>query len=269
MTKERPLESWTAGEPYERYVGRWSRKVAEPFVAWLAVDSASRWGDVGCGTGALIETILRRQATASVTGVDRSVGYVAHARTRLKEPRVRLSIGDATALPWKDAAFDVTVCGLLLNFLPDAGMAIREMIRVTTLGGTVAAYVWDYSRGMEMMRHFWEAAVALRAETAWFDQGERFPLCQPEALKVLMTQAGLQSVEVGAIDIETRFRNFDDYWRPFLGGQGAAPSYVAALEDHARQQLRETLHQRLPVAADGSIPLQARAWAVKGISLGS
>jgi hypothetical protein len=103
---------------------------------------------------------------------------------------------------------------------------------------------------------------------ASFDQGERFPLCQPEALKALMTRVGLQSVEVCAIDIETRFRNFDDYWRPFLGGQGAAPSYVAALEEHARQQLRDALHQRLPVAADGSIPLQARAWAVKGMRIG-
>jgi hypothetical protein len=130
----------------------------------------------------------------------------------------------------------------------------------------VAAYVWDYSGGMEMMRYFWDAAVALRAETSPLDQGERFPLCQPEPLKVLMTRAGLEAVEVCAIDIEMPFRNFDEYWRPFLGGQGAAPSYVAALEERARQQLREALRQRLPVEADGSIRLQARAWAVKGTS---
>jgi hypothetical protein len=116
------------------------------------------------------------------------------------------------------------------------------------------------------MRHFWDVAVALRAEMALLDQGERFPLCQPEPLRTLMTRAGLKAVEVSAIDIETPFRDFDEYWRPFLGGQGAAPSYVAALDERARQQLREALCQRLPVEADGSIRLQARAWAVKGTS---
>jgi ubiquinone/menaquinone biosynthesis C-methylase UbiE len=147
-------------------VGRWSRAVAGPFVAWLAVGSGARWGDVGCGTGALIETILRQHDPALVAGLDRSAGYLTHARARLQAAAVRLAIGDATALPWKDRAFDATVCGLLLNFLPDAGMAVREMARVTKPGGIVAAYVWDYSGGMEMMRHFWDAAVAPRAETA-------------------------------------------------------------------------------------------------------
>jgi SAM-dependent methyltransferase len=269
MTEESPLESWTVGEPYERYVGRWSRKVAAPFLTWLAVGAEAHWGDVGCGTGALTETILRQHDPASVAGLDRSAGYVAHARTHFQEPRVSLAIGDATALPWKDHAFDATVCGLLLNFLPDADMAVREMIRVTMPGGTVAAYVWDYSGGMEMMRHFWDAAVALRAETASFDQRERFPLCQPEPLRTLMTRAGLKAVEVSAIDIETPFHDFDEYWRPFLGGQGAAPSYVAVLEERARQQLREALRQRLPVALNGSIQLHAKAWAVKGRSLRS
>jgi SAM-dependent methyltransferase len=264
MTGVSPLESWTAGEPYERYVGRWSRMVAARFLPWLGVAAQTRWGDVGCGTGTLIETLLRQHDPASVAGLDRSAGYVAHARTRLQGARVGLAIGDAAALPWKDHVFDATVCGLLLNFLLEADLAVREMARVTMPGGVVAAYVWDYSRGMEMMRHFWDTAAALRAETAAFDQGERFPLCQPEPLRVLMTQAGLQSVEVCVIAIETPFRNFDEYWQPFLGGQGAAPRYVAALEERARQQLREALGQRLPVEADGSIHLQARAWAVKG-----
>jgi SAM-dependent methyltransferase len=269
MAESSPLESWTAGEPYERYVGRWSRKVAASFLTWLGVGAEARWCDVGCGTGALTETILRQHDRALVAGLDRSAGYVAHARAHLQEPRVRLAIGDATALPWKDEAFDATVSGLVLNFLPDAGVAVREMLRVTKPGGTVAAYVWDYSGGMEMMRHFWDAAVALWAETASLDQGERFPLCRPEPLRALMTRAGLEGVEVSAIDIETPFGSFDEYWRPFLGGQGAAPSYVAALEERARQQLRDALRHRLPLAPDGSIRLQARAWAVKGTAPGS
>jgi SAM-dependent methyltransferase len=243
--------------------------VAGPFVAWLEAGPGARWGDVGCGTGALIETILRMHDPASVAGLDRSASYLTHARARLQASAVRLAVGDATALPWMDRAFDATVCGLLLNFLPDADMAVREMARVTRPEGIVAAYVWDYSGGMEMMRHFWDAAVALRTEAASLDQRKRFPLCRPEPLQGLMMRAGLRSVEVCAIDVETRFRNFDEYWRPFLGGQGAAPSYVMALEEHARRELWEALRQRLPAAADGSIQLRARAWAVKGTSHGS
>lgn len=122
MTEVIPLESWTVGAPYERYVGRWSRKVAALFLPWLAVGAEARWGDVGCGTGALTETILRQHDPASVAGLDRSVGYVAHARAHVQEPRVRLVVGDATTLPWKNEVFDATVSGLALNFLPDAGI---------------------------------------------------------------------------------------------------------------------------------------------------
>jgi SAM-dependent methyltransferase len=266
MVDTGPLESWTDGEPCERYVGRRSRKVAAPFLTWLSVGAEARWSDVGCGTGALTETILRQQDPASVAGLDRSAGYVAHARAHVQRPRVRLVVGDATTLPWQNKVFDATVSGLVINFLPDAGVAVREMVRVTKPGGTVAAYVWDYSGGMAMMRHFWDVAVALRAETTALDQGERFPLRQPEPLRTLMTRAGLKAVEVSAIDIATPFRDFDEYWRAFLGGQGAAPSYLAVLGERDRQQFREALCQRLPVEADGSIRLQARAWAVKGTS---
>jgi ubiquinone/menaquinone biosynthesis C-methylase UbiE len=124
MTEESLLESWTVGEPYEQCVGRWSRKVAALFLTWLALGAEARWGEVGCGMGALTETILRQHAPALVAGLDCSVGYVAHARAHVQEPRVRLVVGDATTLPWKQEMFDATVSGTVLNFLPDAGVAI-------------------------------------------------------------------------------------------------------------------------------------------------
>ncbi|MBB3724634.1 hypothetical protein [Nonomuraea dietziae] len=132
----------------------------------------------------------------------------------------------------------------------------------------VAAYVWDYARGMAMLRHFWDAAAALDPAAAALDEGRRFPLCGPEPLARLWTEAGLGEVEVRAVEVATVFAGFDDYWRPFLGGQGPAPGYLASLTEEHRRALRDLLRARLPSGPDGSIPLTARCWAVRGVQLG-
>jgi hypothetical protein len=140
----------------------------------------------------------------------------------------------------------------------------REMARVTRPGGTVAAYVWDYAGCMQMMRHFWDVAVELNPSDSALDQAERFPLCQPEPLETLFRDAGLTSISVRSIDIPTVFRDFDDYWTPFLGKQGAAPTYLASLNETDREQIRDALKARLVPNADGTIAMIARAWAVQG-----
>ena len=140
------------------------------------------------------------------------------------------------------------------------------MTRVTRAGGRVAAYVWDYAGRMELMRRFWEAAAALDPAAASLDEGRRFPVCRPEPLARLFGDAGLAEVEVRPIEVPTRFRDFDDYWAPFLGGQGPAPGYAMALDEPRRAMLREELRARLPAASDGSIPLVARAWAARGVA---
>lgn len=261
---EHTKEVWGSSGPYDRYVGRWSRLVARAFLEWLAVPAGQTWGDVGCGTGALVEGILAVADPKLICAIDRSEGFLTQARARIADQRVQFEPGDATALPWPTASCDVTVSGLVLNFVPDASAMMREMARVTRPQGKVAAYVWDYSGGMEMMRQFWDAAIAARPEDASLDQAERFPLCQPEPLEALFRGAGLSSVAVRAIDIPTVFRDFDDFWLPFLGGQGAAPTYLVSQDDETREQIRDRLQARLPVAADGSIALTARAWAVQG-----
>lgn len=262
---EQPKEAWGASSPYERYVGRWSRLVARAFLAWLAAPAGQTWGDVGCGTGALVEGILAGADPKRVFAVDRSEGFLAAARAGITDQRVQFEQGDATALPWTTASCEITVSGLVLNFVHDAGAMVREMARVTRPQGKAAAYVWDYSGGMEMMRQFWDAAITMRPADASLDQAERFPLCQPEPLRALFQDAGLRAVAVRSIDIPTVFRDFDDYWLPFLGKQGAAPTYLSTLDAEAREQIRERLRARLPVAADGSIALTARAWAVQGM----
>jgi hypothetical protein len=138
------------------------------------------------------------------------------------------------------------------------------MARAVRRAGTVAAYVWDYAGQMELMRYFWDAAVALDRDALALDEGRRFPICQPAPLVDLFTHAGLCDVQARAIDVPTRFRDFDDYWTPFLGGQGPAPGYVMSLDERRRDALRDRLRTSLPAAADGSIQLTARAWAVRG-----
>jgi trans-aconitate methyltransferase len=253
---------WADGDAYEAYVGRWSRRIAVEFVGWLEVPYGLRWLDVGCGTGALTSTILEVARPADVTGVDPSEAFLAIARASV--PGATFQQGDARALSVPAASVDVVVSGLALNFVPEPEAAVAEFARVAHPGATVAAYVWDYADGMAMMRYFWDAAAELDRDAAAIEEGLRFPLCRPEPLRLLWTDAGLVEVGVTGIEVPTVFADFDDYWVPFLGGQGPAPGYVATLSEEGRASLRDFLRSRLPVAADGSIAMTARAWAVKG-----
>ena len=255
-------DNWKSGTPYERYVGRWSRQVAPRFLSWLALPAGKRWLDVGCGTGALCGAILEHAAPASVTGVEPSEGFLATARENLGT-RARLELGSATQIPLPGGVADVVVSGLVLNFVPEKEAALAEMRRVCAKGGTIAAYVWDYADKMELMVHFWRAAVETDPSAAEKAESIRFKICKPDALTALFEGAGLQRVETCAVDVPTVFRDFDDFWQPFLGGQGPAPAYAMSLDESARARLREHLRATLPIAADGSIPLIARAWAVR------
>jgi len=255
---------WQAGDAYEAYVGRWSRPVAAAFLDWLAVPPGQSWLDVGCGTGALTGAILDRTEPAGVIGVDPAEPFLAVARDRIRDPRADFRPADARALPLPDASVDVVVSALALNFVPDPRAAVAEFVRVARPGATVAAYVWDYAGGMAMMRYFWDAAAALDPAAVELVEARRFPLCQPDPLRLLWTEAGLDAVVVSAIEVPTVFADFDDYWRPFLGGQGPAPAYAMSLPEPHRDALRDRIRATLVSTADGSIPLSARAWAVRG-----
>jgi SAM-dependent methyltransferase len=238
--------------------------VARQFLEWLKPLPGRKWLDVGCGTGALSETILAIASPAVVLGIDPSASFVAHAARHVRDQNASFVVGNALAIDAADQCFDVVVAGLVLNFVPDPFAAVKEMARVARGGGIVAAYVWDYGDKMQILRSFWDATVALDPLAESLDEGRRFPLCQPGPLTDLWKTVGLADVSTRSIDVAARFRDFDDFWLPFLGGQGPAPSYVTSLNEERRAALRERLRESLPYSEDGSIHLLVRAWAIRG-----
>lgn len=258
-------DAWAAGDSYDAYMGRWSRQIAPRFLAWLGAAPGLDWLEVGCGTGALSAAILAHGRPSSLLAIDASEGFIARARANVPDARVAFEVGDALALPAEAASKDVVASALVLNFLPDREKALSEMRRVARPGGTIGFYVWDYpGGGIAFMRAFWTAAVALDPAARDLTEDRRFPFCTAEALTLLAERAGLRAVACAPIEIPTVFKDFEDYWWPFTLGAGPAPGYCASLPPPARERLKQKLEADLPRGGDGSIPLKARAWAVRG-----
>jgi SAM-dependent methyltransferase len=172
---------------------------------------------------------------------------------------------ETRALPAPNDAYDVVIAGLVLHFVNDPQLAVREMARTAHHGGAVAAYVWDFAGDRQFIQYFWRAATALDPAATAQDPLNQFPLCRPEPLAALFARAGLRAVTVEAVVVPTVFRHFDDYWQPyFLRGSSPAQRYVASLDDEQRAALRARLQSILPVAEDGSISLLGCLWAVRG-----
>ena len=256
---------WSGSVGYDGFVGRWSRLVAAEFVPWLNLPAGSTWIDVGCGTGELTRTILRVAAPGKVVSLDPSEGYLDYARSSTIDPRAEFRVGNDQDVRSLGVTADAVVSGLVLNFVPDAVAALCTAAGVTAAGGLIGAYVWDYADGMTMILHFWDAAVEEDQAARSKHQGVRFPLCAPGALKSAFEKAGLVDVVERPIDVTGRFADFDEYWTPFLSGEGPAPGYLASLPSERQTRIREMVRNRLPIAADGSITLTCRAWAVRGL----
>lgn len=257
-------DAWQAGDNYDRYMGRWSRRVAPAFLDWLDVPEGLDWLEVGCGTGALSQAILSYGGAAHLVAIDPSEGFIATARTNVPDPRAAFAVGDAQGLALPDASRDVIVSGLVLNFVPDRAAALAEMRRVARPGGRVGFYVWDYAgRGVEFMRAFWTAAAALDPDAAALAEDRRFAWCTPDDLTRIAEAAGLAHVACTRLEVVTVFADFADFWRPFTLGTGPAPGYCVSLDPGARDVLRDRLDTDLKRQPDGSIAMTARAWGVK------
>jgi SAM-dependent methyltransferase len=257
-------DAWQSGPAYDRYMGRWSKLIAQKFLSWLAIPPACTWLDVGCGTGTLTRLILERYQPKEIYSIDSSRDFIQEAQQSIPNPSIHYKVGTAQSLEQDSNSIDVVVSGLVLNFVPQPETAVSEMVRVTRSGGTIGIFVWDYMEGMQMLRYFWDAAVDLDPEASEHDEGAIFPVCQEGQLEFLVREAGLKQVEAIKIEAKTVFQNFDDYWQPFLGNVGVASIYTMGLSQKNRRKLEEKLRRSLPIDDDGSISLMAKAWAVKG-----
>jgi SAM-dependent methyltransferase len=256
---------FSLGDAYDVFMGRWSRRLAPLLVKFAGVADGDDVLDVGAGTGSLTAAVAVAAPSSRIIGVDRSEPYVAIARTHHQSHRRLFQVGDAQHLPLRGASFDRVLSLLTLNFVPDPATALGEMIRVTRAGGTVAAAVWDYGEGMEMLRVFWDEAITLAAHADEKDE-RHMPLSRSGELGRLWGLHRLHTVVETSLTIETDFSSFADYWSPFLQQQGPAGAHVATLSASERAQLESKLRRRLlDERLDGPITLRARAWAVRGV----
>ena len=261
---------YVANDPsvYELSMGRWSRRLAGPFIDFAAIGAVGRVLDVGCGTGSLTSALAEFALGAEIVGIDYSQAYVDHARATASDAlRLRFEQGDAAALPYADGAFDAALSMLVLNFVPDAEKAASEMARVTKPGGVVAACVWDFRGGLTFLRVFADTAAMLDPGGEAF-RAKQFsaPFTGPGELEAAWARQGLGEVEQTTLSIRMEFATFADYWNPWLGGQGTVGAYVAGLSQAKRRLLEH--HLRLAYLAggeDGPRSFAAAAWAVRGV----
>jgi SAM-dependent methyltransferase len=254
------------GAAYEAWLGRWASRLARVFLDFADFPDAGDILDVGCGTGALTFAMAERWPGRRVVGADLAEPFLAHARARRSGEQPTFEIGDACALPYRDGQFGSAAAQLVLMFIPRPEVAIQEIRRVTRPGGRVAAALWDFRGGLVFQRLLWDTAVAIDPEArATRDRLFASPLVLPDGLLNLFRGGGLKDVERQSLTIRMDFENFEDYWQPFLGGQGPVGAYFANLAPTLRGRIEEAVRDAYCCgAADGARSLTATAWAVRG-----
>ncbi len=248
-----------AGATYDGFMGRYSGPLAIPFADAAGVTAGHVAVDVGCGPGALTAVLVERLGADAVHACDPSPPFVAECSARF--PGVDVRPGAAEDLPFESGVADVALAQLVLHFVSDAPRAAREMARVVRPGGTVAACVWDFAEGMEMLRAFWDAALAVQPDAP--DEARVLRFGGPGELVDLFAAAGLEDVEESTVRVSSTYGDFDELWQGFLAGVGPAGAYTVGLTEERRAALREQLWHRLAEPA-GQFTLGAVARCAVG-----
>jgi SAM-dependent methyltransferase len=254
------------GAAYEYWLGRWSRRLADVFLDFVQFPESGELLDVGCGTGPLTFAMTDRWPARSVIGVDLAAPFISYARSRRSGDRPTFETGDACALTYEDGRFAAVAAHLLFLFIPKPEVALREMRRVTRSGGTVAAVVWDARGGLVFQRMLWDTAVAIDPD-ARVARDSLFanPVAIPGGLAGFFHAAGLADVEAQSLTIRMEYENFEDYWQPFLGGQGPVGTYFSNLTTALHARIKEAVRDAYCSGSpDGPRSLTASAWAVRG-----
>ena len=256
----------TDGAAYERFLGRWTQRLALPFCAFARLPAAGPVLEVGCGTGSLA-LALSQQRREPVAAIDIAEPYIAFARSRPGADRVAFETGDACHLRFADGSFTAALTQLVLNFVPDPLAAVSEMKRVTGPQGVVAGAIWDFRGGLVYQRLFWDTAAGIDpAAGAARDRLFAHPLAQSAGLLDLWRRTGLADIELGSLTIRMDYGNFADYWSPLLTGQGPVGVYVQGLDPELRKRLQEQVRLAyLSGTPDGPRSMTATAWAVRGV----
>jgi SAM-dependent methyltransferase len=257
----------SSGDGYERLMGRWSRRLAEPFLDFAGCRNGEVVLEAGCGTGSLTFALAKRM-TGTIKGIDFSPAYIEHAARANQHPQIEFKVGDICALPYDSASFDRVLSLLVLHFVPRASDAVAELRRVARSGATVAAAVWDARGGLVANRIFFDAAAALDEKGNQRRAGNfTRPMTRPGELGKAWRSAGLAEVRETMLLTRMEFESFDDYWAPYIGKDGPGAEYVATLEPTQRDRLRELVRAAyLDGEADGPRSYAAVAWAVAGVA---
>jgi len=243
-------------DAYLQFMGRYSEPLAARFADLAGIRRSQRVLDVGCGPGALTAELVNRVGAKSVSAVEPSASFTDAVRERL--PGVDVQRSAAEELPFPDDMFDVSLAQLVVHFMADPVLGLREMRRVTRSGAMVAACVWDHAGGRGPLAAFWSAVREL--DPAALDESDLAGVREGQ-LASLFTQAGLGAIEVSTLTVRVSHASFDDWWRPFTLGVGPAGAYVASLAPDRRAALRERCRRRLPA---GAVEVTAVAWAAAG-----
>lgn len=256
------------GDGYELQMGRWSRRLCEPFLDFTGTATGEDILDVGCGTGCLAQALVRRCQFRQLRGIDFSPVYVAHATRHNADPRITFEVGDACALDLPNHSFDRVLSLLVLHFVPNTERAIAEMLRVARPGAVVAAAVWDARGGFVANRIFFDTAAALDPNaTERRARNYTRPMTRPGELGNAWRAAGFQQVSEIMLSIRMEFTSFEDYWAPYEGKDGPGAEYMATLAPADRATLREAVRLAyVDGEVDGPRSYAAVAWAVKGVA---